>query len=436
MPVIFRGNAGIRHLPCFRSPDSLRIRAFSRLPPARNSRSPIDVLIRASRCTKIKPFHLPVSLERNCYAAAVRFPLLPGRAAPPGFLVGAVLSALKINEDAGIVYYDHGQAKDCVQIFKDNGWNLVRLRLWVHPSGRDGIVNDLAYDAAIARRAKAAGMKVLIDFHYSDSWTDAGNQRKPAAWAGDTFTIPSKLPEDVFWYTSNVVYTLAHKYHVADYISLGNEVTYGMLWPEGDLRDGGHGGWTNWTRFAALVNFGIAGARRGAKKAGFPMPKTIVHVSLGKYWGVVNGFFSGLAAARDSAGRPVTFDIIGLSYYPDNKTDLSDIKETLAGCAAKFGKPILICETAYSYRHVAAAAGAKYPETPEGQAAYLSDLVAAVRDTPGGLGICYWEPEAVPNPISRTFSGSSWRDSGWQALFDTEAHTAEPAVSRAALRSR
>ena len=360
----------------------------------------------------------------------------PSFAAPPPFLLGGDLSALKINEDAGIVYTDNGKAADCLQIFKQNGWNLVRLRLWVHPSGKDGIVNDLAYDAALARRAKAAGMKVMIDFHYSDSWTDAGNQRKPEAWAGDTFTTPTKLSDDVFQYTSNAVYALAHTYHVApDYVEIGNEVTYGMLWPDGSLNDGGHGGWANWTSFATLLNAGIAGAQRGARKASVPAPETVIHISLGKYWGVVDGFFSGLAAARDVAGRPVSFDVIGLSYYPDDKTDLSDIKETLSKCAAKYHKPILIAETAYSYNHVAAGNG-KYPETPQGQADYLSDLVSAVRDTPGGLGVCYWEPEAVPNSISRAFGPGSWRDSGWQALFDTETHAAEPAIKQAARRLR
>jgi len=358
----------------------------------------------------------------------------PAHAAPATFLLGGDLSALKINEDAGIIYKDHDTPADCIQIFKKHGWNLVRLRLWVNPSGKNGLVNDLAYDAALARRAKAAGMKVMIDFHYSDSWTDAGNQRKPTAWANDTFDTPDKLYNDVFWYTSNVIYTLAHQYHVApDYISIGNEVTYGMLWPDGSLNDGGHGGWANWPKFATLVNKGIAGAGRGARKAGIAAPKTIIHISLGKYWSVVDGFFSGLTAARDIDGHPVVFDIVGLSYYPDNKTDLADIKESVTKCAAKFHKPVLICETSYSYRHTQAAVNAKYPETPQGQADYLSDLVQIMRDIPGGpgSGVCYWEPEAVPNPISRTFADGSWRDSGWQALFDTETHIAQPAIAQA-----
>jgi len=185
-------------------------------------------------------------------------------------------------------------------------------------------------------------MKVMIDFHYSDSWTDAWNQAKPDAWAADTLTTPTSLGSDIFWYTSNAIYTLAHKYHVAaDYIEIGNEVTYGMPWPDGSLNDGGHGGWANWTGFMILVNQGIAGARRGAGKAGISMPRTIIHISLGNYWGVVGGFFSGLAAAKDRSGHPVRYDVIGLSYYPDNKTDLSDIKETLTQCAAN-GKVLAV----------------------------------------------------------------------------------------------
>jgi len=378
------------------------------------------------------PFRIPI-----CFGALVLIliplSISPSKAAKSPFILGADLSGLKINEDAGIVYKDSGKGADCLQIFQNHGWNLLRLRLWVNPSGKNGIVNDLAYDASLARRAKAAGMKVMIDLHYSDSWADAGNQTKPKAWANDTFETPTKLYNDIYWYTSNVIYTLASQYHVTpDYIEIGNEVTYGILWPEGNLNDG-HGGWVNWKNFATLLNQGILGAQRGATKAGVPMPKTIIHISLGKYWDIVDGFYSGLASARDIWGHPVQFDIIGLSYYPDNMTNLSDIKEVLNRCAAKFGKLILICETSYPYHNFTIAKDTKYPNTPEGQADYLADLIKTVRETPNGLGlgVCYWEPEALPNPISQAYANGSWRDSGWQALFDTETHAAQPAILQA-----
>ena len=349
------------------------------------------------------------------------------------FLLGADLSMLKVDEDAGVVYRDHGRSGDCIQIFKQHGWNMVRLRLWVHPSGQNGMVCDLGYVGALARRAKAAGMKFYLDIHYSDTWADAGNQKKPAAWANDTFDTPSKLYEDVYWYTSNVLYTLAHTYHAApDYVSIGNEVTYGMLWPDGYL-GAVKGTWSNWTKYATLVNKGIQGAQRGAHKAGMAMPKFIIHISFGPYWNVVNGFFSGLTSARDITGQPVRFDIIGLSYYPNDKTDLSDIKGVLANCAQKFGKPILLCETAYQYRGTDSANSGLYPQTPAGQAAYLSDLVTAVKNTPDGLGLglCYWEPEALPNPVTDAYAYGSWRDSGWSALFDTQTGEAEPGIAAA-----
>jgi len=357
----------------------------------------------------------------------------PTQCAPKSFLLGADLSQLKMDEDAGVVYTDNGQPSDCIRIFKNHGWNMVRLRLWVNPSGQNGLVNDLAYDGALAQRAKAAGMKVMLDIHYSDSWTDAGTQTKPAAWAADTFDTPNKLYNDVFWYTSNVVYTMAHVYHAApDYVEVGNEITYGMLWPDGYL-GAVPGKWTNWTKYATLVNKAIEGADRGARKAGIPFPEIIIHISMGMYWGVVDGFFSGLTSAQDIYGHPVQFDLIGLSYYPDDKTNLSDIKETLKKCADKYGKPIIICETSYQYRGTDGPNTGPYPQTPEGQASYLSKLSEAVRDTPNGLGagVCYWEPEAVPNAVSRAFAPGGWRDSGWSALFDTETHDANPAIANA-----
>ena len=210
---------------------------------------------------------------------------------------------LGVDENSGVKYTDiGGQPVDCVKLFSGHGFNCVRLRLWVNPTGQYEMVNNLAYDAAIAQRAKAQGMKVYLDFHYSDTWADPGNQIKPAAWANDTFLTSRKLYDDVFTYTANTIYTLATQYNVVpDYVSIGNEVTYGMLWPDGSLYSGSGGSWTN---FATLLNEGIWGAQWGALEAGITPPKTIIHSFPGLVRADGNGFLP--APSR----KPPTFGAI------------------------------------------------------------------------------------------------------------------------------
>lgn len=266
----------------------------------------------------------------------------------------------------------------------------MRLRLFYAPDHKRELVNDVAYDIAIARRVKTAGLKFLLDLHYSDTWADPGTQTKPAAWATLTF---AQLRDSVFAYTRDVVAAFRDAGAAPDMIQIGNEVNVGMLWPEGhaDKLD------SEWEQFAELVTAGRDGARAGLN--GLPVlflhhiadPATVT-------WHMDN-------LLRHMSAP----DVIGVSYYPVWHGDLNTFTANMASIAAKYGKPIVIAETAYPWTN---ASFDNYPDvyhgtplagmpayTPAGQQDFLTRFIAAVKATPSGLGggFFYWEPAWQPS---------------------------------------
>lgn len=334
---------------------------------------------------------------------------IPSHAAPaqaklPRFLTGGDVSLLAREEQLGAIYKDNGIAEHPLQIFKRAGWNCLRLRLWVHPTGQGIFVNDLPYTIALGRRIKQAGFTLLLDLHYSDTWADPGHQVKPAAWA--SLPLP-QLTQQVQSYTDQVITAMRKGGAMPDIVAVGNEISSGMLWPDGKVEQA-----DGWAHLATLLRAGIAGVQQGA--VGEPMPRIMIHINNGADQGLVQWFFDHLEAQKPA----VPFDIIGLSYYPDGTNPLSQLQKSLAATAQRYHKPIIIAETAFPYRGQADAAKqpvyTKYGLTPQGQDAFLRDLMKTVQAVPEGLGqgVIYWEPEWVPLP--HLFS--NWGD---KALFDT-----------------
>lgn len=162
----------------------------------------------------------------------------------PNFAKGADISWLTEMEGAGKKFYSaSGTETDCIQLLKNLGINAVRLRVWVNPAGG---WNNTADVLAKALRAKALGMRIMVDFHYSDSWADPGQQNKPAAWAAQDFAT---LQTSVYNHTFNVLTTLKTNGIVPEWVQVGNETNDGMLWPTGKAS-------VNMANFAALVNKG------------------------------------------------------------------------------------------------------------------------------------------------------------------------------------
>lgn len=305
-------------------------------------------------------------------------------------------------EDVGGVYTVNGIPKNVLDIFKDNGVNYVRLRIWHTPiGGYCGTANTLAF----AQRIKAKGFKFLLDFHYSDTWADPGKQNKPAAWASLPYTA---LRESVYAYTKNVLTALKNQNTLPDMVQIGNEITSGMLWPDGKV-----GSVPDpvqaWVRLGELVKDGIRGARDAAGSS--PL-KIMIHIDRGGDNAGARWFYDNLLA------QGVQFDVIGLSYYPWWHGTLTQLKNNLNDLSSRYNKDIIVVETAYPWTTQSLNDGhgnvgvnpallpPGYSISPQGQKAFLFTLKNIIKETTNhrGIGFFYWEPGYISvQPI-----GSSW----------------------------
>ncbi len=343
----------------------------------------------------------------------------PSGAAPgtPLAITGADVSHVTKNEDHGAVYRDAaGQRRDPFRLLAGNGVNAIRLKVWVNPA--DGY-NDREDVLAQARRAKAAGQQLLIDFHYSDAWADPGKQNKPAAWAALGF---EELKQAVYDHTYRVLHDLRAQGTPAAMAQVGNEINGGMLWPDGR--------WDNWDGLAALLTAGST-----AVTAASPGTKVVLHLAEGGDNGGHRWWFD------QATARNVPFDVIAVSHYVYWHGSLGALQANLMDLTARYGKPVLVAETAYGFTTAendheaniftaALAQAGGYPATPRGQSDALRDILTVVAGVPNALGVYYWEPTwtaadgAGWDPADPS-SGDGWEN---QALFDYQGR-ALPALS-------
>ncbi|MCE0537804.1 arabinogalactan endo-1,4-beta-galactosidase [Kineosporia rhizophila] len=307
---------------------------------------------------------------------------------------GADLSFLPQLEEAGVKYRDlKGRVRPAERILADAGANYQRIRVWVNPPKG---YTDKKRALGLARRAKQAGLKILLDPHYADFWADPSKQPIPAGW-------PTELPaltEKVRTYTRDLVRAFAAQGTPIDMFQMGNEITAGILWPVGKLYP--EEGPQRWSEFATLLKAGIEGARQGAGKR--PL-KVMLHIDRGGKLGDTRWFFDQITA------QGVPFDIIGQSYYPMWHGSLADLKANLEDSVSRYGKPVLLAETSYpwtiedgdGYENLIKDASAlpdvaRFPATPAGQAGYYEALREILAGIPGGngLGFLAWEPAWVP----------------------------------------
>jgi arabinogalactan endo-1,4-beta-galactosidase len=189
-------------------------------------------------------------------------------------------------------------------------------------------------------------------------------------------------------------------------VQVGNEITPGILWPEGKINapEGG------WDRLAALLRAGI----RGVKKPLTAQERVqiMLHVDCGGDVKRTQWFFDHIVE------RAVIFDLIGLSYYPWWHGNMASLRENLMQTARRYSKPIVVVETAYPWRRHGETQHMDWPMTPEGQQQFLSDLVGTVRATTNhlGRGVIWWYPESI-----RTKGVDVWKG-GDVALFDAEGN--------------
>ncbi len=352
---------------------------------------------------------------------------------------GVDISMLETVEDAGGTFQLNGTSQDLLPLLKSQGVNLVRLRLWVDPKSTSNEVygggdSDLARVIRLAKRAKAQNMAFMLDLHYSDFWTDPGKQFKPKAWAA---LSTDELVAQVQSYTQDVIGQLITAGVAPDYVQIGNELNSGMLWPTGK----------NWAAngetvggfdvLARLLSAGVTGLRAAETAGGVTTPaKTILHLAEGGNNSKFRWWFDEITK------RKVSFDIIGISYYPYWHGTLAALQSNMNDMVSRYSKPVMVVETAYAFTlengdslgnnfgQASDATNGGYPATAAGQRSFLKDLKAKIAAVPNGqgLGFVYWEPDWLPvnDATWATDAGISYLNTtgnfgnAWenQALFD------------------
>jgi arabinogalactan endo-1,4-beta-galactosidase len=301
------------------------------------------------------------------------------------FAKGADVSWLPQMEATGYRFYDtDGKEKDCLQLLKERGMNTIRLRVFVNPS-QDKASGHCSKEetVAMALRAQKAKMRIMIDFHYSDTWADPAKQAKPAAWANLSFDA---LQKKVYEHTFDVLTALKKAGVTPEWVQVGNEIPGGMLWPDGSTN--------NWAQLAQLLNKGYE-----ATKAVNAKIKVIVHVDEGNNNEKFRWFFD------KATEHQVKYDVIGLSYYPfwikkDYSETIADLQKNLNDMASRYQKEVMVVEVG------------GVDEQVQNTRELLAATIKAVRAVPNnkGLGVLYWEPQGA-----KSWSGyglSAWQQDG------------------------
>jgi arabinogalactan endo-1,4-beta-galactosidase len=288
------------------------------------------------------------------------------------FAKGADISWLPQMEATGYQFYnDQGNKEDCFSILKNHGINSIRLRTFVNPSDDKASGHcSKAETVAMAVRAKSWGMRVMIDFHYSDSWADPAKQIKPKAWEGHDFPT---LLKDLHDYTFDVMTSLKAAGITPEWVQVGNEIPGGLVYPEGST--------SRWNQLVQLLNKGYE-----AVKEVSPGSKVILHIDQGNNNSRFRWWFDN---ARTYGAK---YDVIGLSYYPywlpgnpDYLLSINDLGANLSDMVSRYGKEVMVVEVGGE----------------DNKARNTFDMLVEVqKKTRGipenkGLGVFYWEPEGA-----------------------------------------
>jgi arabinogalactan endo-1,4-beta-galactosidase len=301
------------------------------------------------------------------------------------YAIGADISFAPQAEQQGAVFKDKGVAKPALEILRDHSYNWIRLRIFNNPTT---LPNNLEYTIAAAKQAKAMGFKFLLDFHYADDWADPGHQPTPVAWQSYTHR---QLVDAIFAYTRDTIAAFRNAGVMPDMVQVGNEVSNGMMWPDGKLPD-------NWDNFAELVRAGIQGVAAGSGAS--PQPAIMIHIDKGGDIAATKYFFDKLSSYK------IEFDVIGQSFYPWWQGSLNDLRANLEFTIRAYGKDVYLAETAYNWKpgEYISRPG-PFPETPEGQRDFLDEVNRIVMEAPGGhgKGVFWWEPAVRGGLVRRSF---------------------------------
>jgi arabinogalactan endo-1,4-beta-galactosidase len=333
--------------------------------------------------------------------------------APPagGLYLGADLSYVNEMEDCGAVYRANGKPVDPFQLLARKGGNIVRVRLWNDATWTK--YSDYADALKTIRRAKATGMQVLLDFHYSDDWADGGKQLTPKAWAGLDTNAQAKALHD---YTVDILSRLNRAGAMPEMVQVGNETNPELLGGKEFVP-------IDWARNAKLFNAGIAAVREVGRTASIN-PRVMLHIAQPEH---VLPWFD---AAR--AAGVTDYDVIGISYYPKwSKFTPTQLKATISAAKARFGAEVIVVETGYPFTLAGKDSATNllgtdslvpgFAATPKGQRDFMIAITQDAIDA-GGIGVVYWEPNWVSTQCgTRWGKGSDWENAAWFDYDRTEA---------------
>ncbi len=360
------------------------------------------------------------SAEAHCTKQVLWAAALLGAVSAPSVLWAAPFATgadpswyTQMVHDGGYLFRTQGGAQEpCLNVLQGAGINAIRLRVWLNPAG--GWCNQ-ADTVAKAIAANSIGQRVMLDFHFSDTWASGSAQVPPAAWqAYDLAQMEGAVSQEV----AGVLGAIKSGGGSVSWVQLGNEINVGMLFPVGGVYGNGDNSFPN---LADLINAGYA-----AVKGVFPGALVVVHLSSGENDGLFRSFFDSLTAAG------AKFDVIGMSAYPHwsglpPQTEVSNVKATLADMASRYSVATMVCECGFD------------ESDPTGCYSYLSALIAAAKQA-GALGVFYWEPECYggwPGAAGGgayglgAFTSAGEPSSGMSAFSDSgvEPYLAGPIVS-------
>ena len=336
---------------------------------------------------------------------------------PEDFILGMEASCVPSLENSGVKYYDHnGTEKDVYQILSENGINYIRVRIWNDPydangNGYGGGNCDLANAIAIGQRATKYGLKLLVNFHYSDFWADPGKQAVPKAWKG--LDIDAKS-EALYTYTKDCLEQLVAAGVDIGMVQVGNETNGALCGENGSAPDG-------WKNITQLMKAGSRAVREVC-----PDALVAIHFTNPERVGSYENYGKQLQEHR------VDYDVFASSYYPYWHGTLSNLTTELNKIADQYGKKVMVAETSYAYstadtdyhgNTVGSGSSTGHPYTVQGQADQIRDVIQAVADMHSGIGVFYWEGTWI------SVGGSSYQEnaalwekygSGWASSFASE----------------
>jgi arabinogalactan endo-1,4-beta-galactosidase len=305
----------------------------------------------------------------------------------PHPIIGHDLSFAVQEAAAGATYTDRGRAKLPERILADHGANWVRLRPWVDPPPG---YSDLPGVLAMARRAKAAGMRLLLDPHYSDFWADPQKQPIPDSWPKDLPSLALKVHD----YTRDVLNALAAQGTPAAMLQLGNEIRNGMLWPTGQL----DGSQAQWDALGTL----LLAAAAGARDADGPTPRLVVHFDQGGDNAYSRWFYDNIVAQRVvRRDRPVLLPVLArhaVAAAGERRRPRAALRPRRRDRRDPVGWTLENGDSESNFLWTTDLLLPGYPATPNGQLGFTSDLLSIMAAVPNGrgLGVFYWEPEWIP----------------------------------------